>query len=320
MKVIFLFVDGLGLGPGTADNPLVRLRLPFVEERLGGPLSRRTEPFWRPDGAFFSVDATLGVKGLPQSATGQTAIFTGYNAARYMGRHVSGFPLARLRRLLEAGNLFSWLEAQGKRCVFANAFTPEFFQLRSTRRGWVSCSTRAAWAAGLTLRTLDDLLAGQAVFHDLTRFWYRRRRPDAAVPLITPQEAAQHMLALVREHDFVFHEFFLTDVAGHARDMVLLRTVLEQYDAFLRALEAARPPDVTWILASDHGNCEDMSAKTHTANPVPVWISGPGAGKLRRPVEDLTDVAPSVLRMFDLPWPNRPGEMPAAEAEKEVFE
>ena len=318
MKVIFLFIDGVGLGPATADNPFVRLRLPFMEKRLGGPLSRRTPPFWRREEAFFPADATLGVAGLPQSATGQTTIFTGQNAARHMGRHVSGFPLARLRRLLEAGNLFSWLVERGKRCVFANAFTPEFFQLRSTRRGWVSCSTRAAWTAGLSLRTLDDLAAGQAVFHDLTRFWYRTRQPETSVPLITPQEAADHLLSLCHEHDFVFHEFFLTDVAGHAQDFSLLQAVLEQYDSFLQALEAARPPHVTWVLLSDHGNCEDLSVKTHTANPVPVWISGPGAAKLGRPVEDLTDVAPSVMRMFDLPWPNRDWEMPTADQGKEV--
>jgi hypothetical protein len=314
MKVIFLFLDGLGVGPETAENPFLRLRLPFFEARLGGPFSRRTLPFWRRDEAFFLADAGLGVDGLPQSATGQTTIFTGQNAARRMGRHVSGFPLARLRRLLEAGNLFSWLVQQGKRCAFANAFTPEFFQLRTTRRGWVSCSTRAAWAAGLPLRTLDDLLAGQAVFHDLTRFWYRQRRPETPVPLITPQEAAEHLLAISRQHDFVFHEFFLTDVAGHTQDFGLLQAVLQRYDAFLQALDAARPPDVTLVLASDHGNCEDLSVKTHTGNPVPVWIIGPGAALLERPVCDLTDVTPSILTLFGLP----PAEKPAAESRKEV--
>jgi len=300
MKVIFLFVDGLGVGPETADNPFLQLRLSFIEARLGGPLCQSIPPFWRQDEAFFLADATLGVDGLPQSATGQTSIFTGQNAARAMGRHISGFPMARLRRMLEAGNLFSWISRKGLRCAFANAFTPEFFQLRTTRRGWVSCSTRAAWAAGLPLRTLDDLLAGQAVYHDLTRFWYRQRHPDTSLPLITPQEAAEHLLAISRQHDFVFHEFFLTDVAGHAQDFALLRTVLMQYDAFLQTLDDLRPPDVTLVLTSDHGNCEDLSVKTHTRNPVPVWIRGPGARLLPRPVSDLTDVAPSIMAMLNV--------------------
>src|SRR5690606_18780821 len=113
MKVIFLFVDGLGVGPETADNPFLQLRLSFIEARLGGPLCQSIPPFWRQDEAFFLAYATLGVDGLPQSATGQTSIFTGQNAARAMGRHISGFPMARLRRMLEAGNLFSWISRKG---------------------------------------------------------------------------------------------------------------------------------------------------------------------------------------------------------------
>lgn len=314
MKVIFLFIDGVGVGSETADNPFLRLRLPFMEERLGGPLFDGIPPFWRQDEAFFIADATLGVAGLPQSATGQTTIFTGQNASRRMGCHVSGFPLARLRRMLEEGNLFTWLTEQGRQCVFANAFTPEFFQLRTTRRGWVSCSTRAAWAAGLSLRTLDDLMAGRAVFHDLTRFWYRQRHPYSSVPLITPQEAAAHLLAISREADFVFHEFFLTDVAGHAQDFSLLQDVLQQYDAFLQALEEARSPDVTLVLASDHGNCEDLSVKTHTTNPVPVWIRGPGAALLPKSIDDLTHVAPGIMAMFGL----TPVAQPETDGRKEV--
>ncbi len=298
MKVIFLFVDGLGVGPAVAENPFMRLRLPFIEERLGGRFCQEIIPFHRQDEAFFLVDARLGVDGLPQSATGQTTIFTGQNAAACMGRHVSGFPLARLRRLLEAGNLYTWLQEWGKRCSFANAFTPEFFQLRTTRRGWVSCSTRAAWAADLPLRTLEDLTANRAVFHDLTRFWYHQRQTGIQVPIITPQEAAQHLIALAESYDFVFHEFFLTDVAGHARDPEMLAFFMRQYDQFLQALDEARPKDVTLFLTSDHGNCEDMSVKSHTLNPVPAWIIGPGAARVQRQIQNLTDVAPCVLSMY----------------------
>jgi len=298
MKVIFLFVDGLGVGPAAEENPFTSIRLPFIEERLGGRFNQEIPPFHRQDEAFFLADARLGVEGLPQSATGQTTIFTGQNAAACMGRHVSGFPLARLRRLLEEGNLYTWLQEQGKRCTFANAFTPAFFQLRTTRRGWVSCSTRAAWAAGLPLRTMTDLMANRAVFHDLTRFWLHQRLAETEVPIITPREAAQHLLALVESYDFVFHEFFLTDVAGHGRDADMLSFVMRQYDQFLQALDEERPRDVTLFLTSDHGNCEDMSVKTHTLNPVPAWIIGPGAARLRHAIRDLTDIAPSVLAMY----------------------
>ena len=40
----------------------------------------------------------LGIEGLPQSATGQTALFTGINAAQLLGRHLFGFPNQPFRR------------------------------------------------------------------------------------------------------------------------------------------------------------------------------------------------------------------------------
>ncbi len=51
MPVLFVFVDGLGIGPPGPHNPFSAL-----EE---GP------PF-----RFLAADASLGVPGLPQSATG----------------------------------------------------------------------------------------------------------------------------------------------------------------------------------------------------------------------------------------------------------
>ena len=80
LKILFIFVDGLGIGSSDPEvNPLYDPRFPFLNNMLSQA---------RP------LDACLSVAGLPQSATGQAALFTGVNAAKEMGRHIEGFPPA----------------------------------------------------------------------------------------------------------------------------------------------------------------------------------------------------------------------------------
>ncbi|HEY6098635.1 MAG TPA: peptidase, partial [Anaeromyxobacter sp.] len=77
MTVLFVFVDGVGAGAPDPDrNPLARgeFLLSRFEDGSGAPLPA--------GGRAVLADATLGVPGRPQSATGQTAILTGENAPR----------------------------------------------------------------------------------------------------------------------------------------------------------------------------------------------------------------------------------------------
>ena len=48
------------------------------------------------------------------------------------------------------------------------------------------------------------------------------------------------------------------------------------------------------MVASDHGNVEDLSTRNHTLAPVPVLGFGRAAGALED-VKDLTHVAPLLL-------------------------
>ena len=108
MKVIFLFIDGVGLrGPAT-DNPVN----PEVCPTLCRLIAQHSVP----------IDACLSVPGLPQSATGQATMFTGVNAPVFMGRHCEGFPGPSLRKKIEEDNLFLRLKALGKRVRFADAY------------------------------------------------------------------------------------------------------------------------------------------------------------------------------------------------------
>jgi 2,3-bisphosphoglycerate-independent phosphoglycerate mutase len=69
----------------------------------------------------------MGIPGLPQSATGQTTIYTGINAPKKLGKHLTGIPNRELRELLRKFSIFVILKNEGFKCKFMNAFRPIFF-------------------------------------------------------------------------------------------------------------------------------------------------------------------------------------------------
>src|SRR5512134_200885 len=165
MGLLLLFFDGIGVGrDDPEENPFAA-----IGARRLGPLAGRAPG---DGGGFRALDATLGVPGLPQSATGQTTLLTGANAARLAGHHLTGVPGPTLWPLLETRSVFRALVRVGARPTFANAFTPEHFAARRPR--W-SASTRAAMAAGLRFRMWDEEgRAGTALSHDYTGEWMTR--------------------------------------------------------------------------------------------------------------------------------------------------
>ena len=110
-RVILVFVDGLGIGGGDAGvNPVHSGACPHLSGML-----RRSKP----------IDACLGVPGVPQSATGQTTLLTGINAAQVVGRHVEGFPNAELKTIIRRHSLFARLSQAGLTSTFANGYWAE---------------------------------------------------------------------------------------------------------------------------------------------------------------------------------------------------
>ena len=289
MSLLMLFVDGLGLGAreGGKGNPLLQ---PGVELLRFGPDIERNYSYR--GGAARSIDATMGVPGLPQSATGQTAIFTGVNTARLLGRHLCGWPNARLRRLLEADSIFLRLRRAGKRSTFANAFTPAYFLQPPGR---MSASTLHMLGAGLRPRWVWQIAAGEAVFQDFSNRFLIENGFD--VPEHSPEAAAAGLAGLLGKHDFVLYEFFLTDAAAHRRIDIEAAEVVLLLERMLRALlETADLERHCVMLCSDHGNIEDASSRSHTANPVPLVAWGRRADEALEGVESITGIADAACR------------------------
>lgn len=282
MKVVFLFIDGVGLREPAPDNPVN----PEVCPALCGLVAEHSVP----------IDACLGVPGLPQSATGQATMFTGVNAPVFMGRHCEGFPGPSLRQKIRERNVFTELRARGLAVRFADAFlvdTPDEIEARRFK----SVTTVMALTAPEAISFTDDLADDQAVMQDLTRETIQDRFPD--IPAIEPEDAAEHLFAIARAYDFTLYEFFQTDVAGHSMDYSRACDVLRLYDRFLATLlrftEAA---GITLLMTADHGNIEDMGERGHTRNPVPFIAFGPRETEIRAHVKSLVDVTPAILRAF----------------------
>lgn len=281
--VLLLFVDGIGIP--TDPNVATPLR-PDVCPRLIQLLEHDTVP----------IDATLGVPGIPQSATGQTTILTGVNAAKKAGRHIEGFPGGLLREIIGEHNIYKRLAEHGLTSTFANGYlSTSIEQVHALRIK--SVTTVAALSAFGDVRRCDRLLAGEAVAHDLTRDSLGPRGYTG--PVITPAQAATDLTRLAATQAFTLFEFFQTDRAGHRTDMANAEAVLHKLDRFLTTLcPLTDKAGILLVLTSDHGNIEDLSTRSHTCNPVPFMALGPDADSLRQSINDLTDITPAIVSMI----------------------
>jgi 2,3-bisphosphoglycerate-independent phosphoglycerate mutase len=266
MSIVLVLLDGLGLAPPLATNPLVRAPMPYVRELLGGALTlERVQA--APGLLLRPLDATFGVPGLPQSGTNHTALLCGQPAPRLVGRHQSAFPPTALRPLLREQSLFRRVQMQGQSVAFANAYSPGYWQALAQRRIRRAASTIAAEGARLPLRGLSELWAGRALYWDA---------------------------ALGHGHALVYYECFLPDLAAHGRLDLPLHAALARIDALLAGTVAALRPADTLVVVSDHGNSEDTAAPSHTRNPVPLLVVGPAAPAFAA-TADLADVAGAIL-------------------------
>jgi hypothetical protein len=302
MRVLFMFLDGVGLG---SDNPIVNpfaeAAMPNLQKLLGG---RKMIAWYAPyEGERVSlraIDANLGVDGLPQSATGQAVLLTGINIPAQLGYHYGPKPNPETAAFLEDGGIFGQLTRAGKRAALLNAYPPGYFRGIETGKRIYSSIPLAVVKAGLPLMTLDDLAAERAIAADFTAEGLRERLgvDGDNVPILTLEQAGRRLADLSAQYDFAFFEYWLSDYAGHGQDMDVSLRLLEQADLVLGSLLDAWNDDEGLILiTADHGNLEDLSTRKHTDNPVPLLLVG--NKEIRRlfdGVTDLTGVAPAILK------------------------
>lgn len=297
-----MFLDGVGIGKhDPAINPFFAARLPALRSMFDGQLpSLRRRHLAHANATLLPLDATLGVEGLPQSGTGQTALFTGVNGAKHVGRHFGPHPYSTLRPIIEEMNIFRQVLRTKRNVCFANAFPQRFFDYINQKRSRMTVTTMSCVMAGVPLLGANDLELGRGISADITNAGW----PGLGYPtmrMIEPSEAGRRLVHLTEEYDFVLFEYWKTDHAGHSMKMAEAVDALERFDAMLSGILQSLDVNTTLlVITSDHGNIEDMSTKTHTRNPVPAILYGCGQDviasallSLRRP--NLTHVTPALM-------------------------
>lgn len=299
MHVLLIFLDGVGIGGiDAAVNPFHAAHYPGWNElfdgtmiHIGSAQGKSRVASWK------GIDATLGVPGLPQSGTGQTAILTGVNAPAFLGRHFGPFPFSTLRPVIAERNIFRRLSQAGKRSHYANAFPGKYFAYMERHRSRMSAIPFAWLSTGASLNDHSVLLEGSALSADITgEGWASLGYPD--VPVLSFREAAGRLMLMASHFNFVLFEYSFTDHAGHSQSMVEALKVLRIVDGLITAiLEAKRDPNLLVVITSDHGNIEDISTKSHTRNLVPFIVIGHGHEQIAQNITDLTDLARLILEI-----------------------
>jgi 2,3-bisphosphoglycerate-independent phosphoglycerate mutase len=272
-KVFFFFLDGFGLAPPSPHNPMAVFKV--LSNVIGKPLTTNAMVA-TPDMLINGLDATLGVAGTPQSATGQTTLFTGVNAAKVCEGHIPAFPPPKLRSIIKLESLFKKAVETGHTATFANCYRDQYFELVRAGKREHSVTTLSVMAAEIPLRRIPDYQAGMALFCDITgeHLIFPSAQPLAP---ITPIEAGKRICRLCNEFDLVVFETFLPDVIGHKRNWGNAERFCNVLSSFIETIIAQCGSSTTIVMTSDHGNFEDFTTGNHTKNPVALCAFGPGS-------------------------------------------
>ncbi|MCE9597365.1 MAG: metalloenzyme [Spirochaetia bacterium] len=296
--MLYIFVDGIGFGPANeATNPFTLHSKSFFAPLGGKPATATPEGL-----VLFPVDAALGMPGLPQSATGQTSLWTGLNGPEIMGRHMTGFPGPTLIKVIKEHSIIKRFYENGKKAALANAFSDVYARRIRDKPRLTGASTHVHLASGQPLKTLDDLARGDAVYMDITHEMMHRFFPEIKdrFPVRDPREVGQDTARLASKYDLLIYEFFLSDKAGHNQSFEEAKWVIENLEKFLMGVcETLRPED-TMLLTSDHGNLEDLSTKTHTLNKVPAMGFGRGVEGMRDAISSIADFPAFIYKLSGL--------------------
>ena len=308
-RFIFIFMDGVGLGTRHEHNPFAAARsrfLPFYQESP-------QLPDGTPVGA---LDATLNIEGIPQSASGQTTLYTGINVPELLG-HKGSYPGPSMRRILSRTNLLKEVRACGRSVAFLNAyphyaplfqpphltlnpdggfsFSPDFPVMFRRR---LSVTTCMMLSSGLAPRSETDILEGTALYQEYANRTLIQSGLD--LPVFTPEQAAEIIARTAGDVDLLLYEYFQTDLYAHRHGFDEQVTLIRDLDRLVESLlDQLNPATDTLVITSDHGNLEDGSSHTHTRNSVPLIAWGAAGEELRAAASGLPDVTPAIVKALE---------------------
>lgn len=130
------------------------------------------------------------------------------------------------------------------------------------------------------------------------------RTPDIATRLVQEME--------YQNYDFIATNLCNADMVGHTSNISATIQGIEAIDqALSQIIPTAQKNGYDVIITADHGNAEEMiDEKTgdrltaHTLNPVPFILISNQYQTLNRSEASLADVAPTILKLLNLPQPS----------------
>lgn len=297
--IFYVFLDGIGFGEDDpSKNPFSRFPTDFFAPLVG----KTTDLQKRYSGIeYLKTDASLGVPGLPQSATGQTTLWTGINGSKALGRHVSGFPTFTLKKIILEYSMVKILSRHGYKIDFLNCYSPGFFSHIQKNPKLVSTSTLIQMASERPLKTLDDLRNKQGIYMDINHkilkemFQEELKDEDPLLEILDEREVGKQVWKRFSDYDLALYEFFITDKVGHAKDFGKAEEVIHLLDNFFQGvLETLDFEKDQLIITSDHGNLEDLSTDVHTKNLVPTILYGKFTKEWKDKIQSLADIVPCI--------------------------
>jgi hypothetical protein len=309
MGFTFIFLDGTGIGKSNKENPFFAAS-PSILKLWG-----KSEPGL--DNLIIkSINSTLGIEGIPQSATSQTTIYTGINIPKLLGKHFGSFPNKKMRKIIKEENIFKKLIQIGKKPKFVNAYPmhskifsypnieisdsgtllfSENFPRKYKKR--ISVTTAMIVSNLITPSNEKDIISGNSLYQDFTNLSLIKL--GLKIHEISPGNAGKILNSISKNYDFSLYEYFQTDIYGHRKSFKEQIKLIRRLDRMIESLINNSDPKLdTILITSDHGNLEDSTTKSHTLNPVPLIVWGKGRKMLTNSIGTLTDITPAIIDFF----------------------
>jgi hypothetical protein len=297
--ILFIFVDGIGLGADAPKtNPFSVANMPILTALTNGKRwLRNTGKQINHRAIFVPTDPRLGIEGRPQSGSSHAVILTGKNVPEILGRHYGPLPNEPIRNLLDEDNFFMRVKQRGGKAGLVSAYPPQRLDGINSGKRLPSSIQYAAIAAGQSLFTKDDVIAGNALTAEyITNSWQEHLGIEN-LPDYSAQEAGRKLAQLSRSYDFAFHSHWMTDWVGHRGSMEQAVGLLEIFDKVITGvLDEWHDDEGLVIITSDHGNMEEIGNRKHTENDVPTLIIGHGKEQFADGFGQLMDFVPRMER------------------------
>ncbi len=274
MSIIYFFIDGIGIGENNAlKNPFKRYAKSTLSVCFG---ELYNEHSILKEAKIYPLDPFMGIWGLPQSATNQTSLWTGINAPKLLGYHVTGFPGPKLKTIIYDHSILKKFKENGYKASLVNAYSHKFLKKLEKIPRLASASTHIQRASGQELFTVDDILEKKALYMDITHHIMHEYYPELKekFPIADPKKKGEDLVKISHNYDLVIFEYFLSDKAGHSQSFEAAKFIIEILEKFIEGIYLSLRKEDTLIIISDHGNLEDLSVKTHTYHLVPLIVFG----------------------------------------------